>query len=1223
MSERTSHAPQESPKDAFNVARYFVEHPQIGWVLLVFTICWGLLAYLEIPRRKDPVFPVRMGLVLAPWPGVSALEVEQQLTKPLEEKIAENSSLHPSSSHAFGMRSISLPGLAVIYVQLDDTLKETKREFADIKQKLDSLAGRLPPGAGPVQFYNDFGDVTALMMTVASPRIDDAEISLRAQQVKKAIAVQRPADTANRVSIVYSFPSDVPAEHLRNGMSRFVQFAVRDGIISDPRPFSSAGFIAVDGTSAKTDAEIAAYIRDYLQAKIQTSTLHPDAWGPVVIRDPAQTEERIRQAAGNKYTYRQLDDFTDIIARALTNIPEASKYQRSGVIPEEIRLEYSQEKLSATALNPAQVIQAVQGHNTLSASGAMEAGGRYIFLRPAEGQGVVEGLGGLIVGHGATGSPFYLRDAVDIDRTYQTPARYLNFLTQPEPDGSWRRARAITVAVFMRTGYQSAAFGDSINQRLEAIKPLLPSDLIYTRTIDQPRQVKDSINLFMKSLIEAVILVILVSLIGFFEWRSALLMALAIPITLAMTFGFMWALGIDLQMVSIASLIIALGLLVDDPVVAGDAIKRSLAEGKPALTAAWLGPTQLSRAIMFATITNIAAYLPFLVLDGNNGTYIRSLPIVVSCSLVASRIVSMTFIPLLGYYLLRSKREVHVPLDQMTGVLGQYVRSVRWCILHRWKVLIVCCVGLLASFVPTILNFRTEFFPNDVQYWATVNVILPNNSSMARTDDVAQQVEQLIRKKAEQFGREYAQKGDSSTPLRSLSTFVGAGGPRFWFSIAPEFPQPNYAQIIIEIKDRELMPKLAEYLQPAVTAMIAGARVEVNQLGTGMVEYPVEIMISSYGAGGPSKEASAAEIRTLRRLAAEAEDIFRPLPQLQQVRTDWQDETLDLVLHIDADKARLAGFRDADVTGSVASALNGQFITQLREDDKQLPVVARLAPEEAARLSDLKNLYIFSSQGTKAVPLAQFAEFRPEMTTQRIVRRDRLRTISVIGRAKPGLLAADLLNAAKPKLKEFERRLPPGFRMEIGGEKAQEIKGFMENAVVMTISTIAIFLVLVLQFNNVYKALIVFATVPFGVAGAVIALDLKGYPFGFMAFLEIISLIGVIVSHVIVFFDFIEEMHETGAELETSLIMAGIMRMRPVMITVGATVLAFVPLALHGGPLWEPLCYAQMGGLTVAVFITLILMPVLYTIAVLDLKVVKWEEKPGHHASIPPTKLTD
>jgi multidrug efflux pump subunit AcrB len=282
----------------------------------------------------------------------------------------------------------------------------------------------------------------------------------------------------------------------------------------------------------------------------------------------------------------------------------------------------------------------------------------------------------------------------------------------------------------------------------------------------------------------------------------------------------------------------------------------------------------------------------------------------------------------------------------------------------------------------------------------------------------------------------------------------------------------------------------------------------------------------------------------------------------------------------------------------------------LREDNKQIPVVIRMAPEEAAQLGDLDNLYVYPARAAHPVPLSHLAEFAPELATTRIVRRDRFRTLSVVGRPKPGVLASEFLAAVTPQLEEFRRKLPPGYRLVVGGEKAKEVQGFGELAMVIAVSIAAIFVALVLQFNHVVKPLLVFAAVPFGVVGALAALFATGTPFGFMAFLGITSLVGVIVSHVIVFFDFIEEMHEAGEPLEKALVAAGILRLRPVMVTVGATVLALFPLALHGGPLWQPLCYSQIGGLTIATFVTLLLIPVLYSIVVLDLKLVAWD-RPG------------
>src|SRR5262249_10969036 len=273
-----------------------------------------------------------------------------------------------------------------------------------------------------------------------------------------------------------------------------------------------------------------------------------------------------------------------------------------------------------------------------------------------------------------SGAPLYLRDLFQVSRAYDSPPSYLTFYNHRGATGRWERSRAVTLAVQMRAGEKIGDFGAAVDAALGDLRRRLPEDLIIARTSDDPLQVEENVDLFMHSLYEAIALVVLVSLVGFWEWRSALLMALSIPITLAMTFGMMYLLGIDLQQVSIATLIIALGLLVDDPVVASDAIKRAMAIGHPPRIAAWLGPTKLATAILFATITNIVAYLPFLMLSGDTGKFLYSLPVVLTCSLVASRIVSMTFIPLLGYYLLRPKKERTIEERRQKGFAAFYYR---------------------------------------------------------------------------------------------------------------------------------------------------------------------------------------------------------------------------------------------------------------------------------------------------------------------------------------------------------------------------------------------------------------------------------------------------------------------------------------------------------------------------------------------------------------------
>src|SRR5262249_40994439 len=446
------------------------------------------------------------------------------------------------------------------------------------------------------------------------------EIALRAESIKKAIATIRLEKSAKskaaapRVTAIYCFPASVSPAAVRRSFDQFTNHAVKDGIFKDPHILQGAGFIGLDVDSSLSDADIRAYILKYVRQRLHVSELHPDAWGPVLIRDVQDTAKSMAAVAGDKYSYRELDDYTDLIARTLLGTPQASKYQRAGVLPEQIYLDYSQERLSAYDIQPSRLRDLLSARNIAMPGGTFEAGPKNVVIDPSGGIASERAMGDVIICSSSWGSPLYLRDLVNISRGYQSPAKYLNYYIYKDGAGHWRRSRAVTTAIFMRSGEQIGEFGKNIDAKLAAIKQILPADLMVVRTSDQPRQVRENIDLFMDALYEAIVLVVFVSLVGFWEWCSALLIALSIPITVAMTFGFAFALGIDLQQVSIASLIIALGLLVDDPVVAGDSVKRSLAEGEPSIVAAWLGPTKLAKAIMFATVTNIAAYLPFLML---------------------------------------------------------------------------------------------------------------------------------------------------------------------------------------------------------------------------------------------------------------------------------------------------------------------------------------------------------------------------------------------------------------------------------------------------------------------------------------------------------------------------------------------------------------------------------------------------------------------------------
>jgi multidrug efflux pump subunit AcrB len=1183
---------QEVIKSKRNTARFFVEKRHVSWVLLLATCFWGVYGYIKMPQRKDPEVQVRTAVALVPWPGASAEKVEQLVTKTVEEKIAGNAKVTK-------IESISRTGLAVIYVELDENLKETAKELDDIKLKLDSI-DNLPSGAGPINFIKDFGDTAALMLTVASPKTDDEEIGLRAKSVQSAIETER-ARTANpsdpsRFTLVFTVAGSVDPRMLRTPIEMFQAYVNEQGFASDLHIINGDRFIGFDGVSNKSDEELLAYTQQFVSEKLQSSEFHPDAWPPFVVRNPQETLAKLNAVAGDKYTYRQMDDFTDLIEKTLKTIPQVSKVQRNGNLDETVYLVYSQERLASYGIKPSNLENVLKGRNITTPGGQVNVQGKNVNLDPTGEFKSEREIGDVLVPAG-NGHTVYLRDLAHIVRSYETPARYLNYFNSRDAQGNWRRSRAVTLSVQMRSGEQIGEFGKQIDATLTGLKEQLPTDLIYARTSDQPLQVEESIDLFMKSLYEAIILVVLIALIGFWEWRSAMLMALAIPITLAMTFGFMYALGIDLQQISIGTLIIALGLLVDDPVVAGDAIKRDLALGHKRSVAAWLGPTKLATAILYATITNIVAYLPFLLIKGSTGEFLYTLPVVLTCSLVASRLVSMTFIPLLGYYLLRPKAEPTIQERRKKGFAAQYYRLGTWAINHRWKVMAAAFGFLLLGGV-IFSQLRTQFFPKDLSYLSYVDVWLPEDAPLSATNEAAAESERVIREVAAEYGQHHPESdGKPREVLKSLTTFVGGGGPRFWFSVSPELQQLNYAQIIIQVKDKHDTAHLVHPLQEALSARVPGARIDVRQLESGKaVGLPVAIRVSGQ------------DPQLLRSYAERVKGILEETTIAERVRDDWGDESFAVHLKTDPDRANIAGLTNHDVAMASLSATHGKEVTTLREGDKQIPVVARLRMEERAQLGDLRNLYVYAGEGTQKVLLRQVASTEYGMQTEKIRSRNQFRTITISTLPAEGRLASEVMSRARPKLKELQKELPAGYRMEIGGEEEDQVKGFKDLTIVLGVSVAMIFLALVFQFKNAVKPFIVFAAVPFGMVGALAALWVMGAPFGFMAFLGIVSLVGVIVSHIIVLFDFIEEKHAEGEPLIEALLDAGIMRLRPVLITVGATVIALFPLASHGGPIWEPLCYAQIGGLSVATFITLLLVPVMYAIFVLDLKLVRWEK---------------
>jgi multidrug efflux pump subunit AcrB len=443
--------------------------------------------------------------------------------------------------------------------------------------------------------------------------------------------------------------------------------------------------------------------------------------------------------------------------------------------------------------------------------------------------------------------------------------------------------------------------------------------------------------------------------------------------------------------------------------------------------------------------------------------------------------------------------------------------------------------------------------------------------------------------------------------IRSYTTFVGAGGPRFWLSIEPEQRSDNYAQILVHTASKEETASVVARLREKLPLQIPEARVRTQMLETGPpIGIPVQLRI--YGD----------DIQTLRDLSAQVKARMRAIPGTIDIHDDWGDPIFQMTLKIDSDRAALSGLTNHDIATTVGTGLSGLSISQLRERDKLIAIALRLRPSERSQLDDLFSLNVANVSSGVRVPLSQLASFQRQIITPKVRRRDHQRCITVRCDAVNGVLPSKIVKQVQDALPAQSSSratnaaanaisFPAGYRWEFGGEKFEQDKGFRSLAIALVVSFAAIYLALVVQFNSVTQPLLVYAAVPFGVVGGLIGLAIMGASFGFMAFLGVASLAGLIISHVIVLFDFIDERRKEGEPLRSAVVDAGLARLRPVLTTVLATVGGLIPLALEGGPLWEPMCYVQIAGMLVATLVTLVIVPVLFVIFVEDLHLVRWE----------------
>lgn len=949
-----------------------------------------------------------------------------------------------------------------------------------------------------------------------------------------------------------------------------------------------------------------------------------------IYQDPVMARQR-------PYSPRELEVIAERLKDEIKLLDAVADAQLYGVQHEAVYLEadvgtWSQLKLTTPILKAI-----LAQRNVVAPGGTIDGEFSRFGVKPSGEFNAIEELSRVAVGHNSLSLPVSLADVgIDVVRDYEDPPRTLTRYT----DANTSRP-CVTLVFTMKDGENITVLGEEVKTLLDrAHQTFLPPDVEVAVVSDQPRVVEDKVNDFVLNLLGAMVIVVLVPLL-LSGLRTALVMAAAIPVIMLTSVGAMRFFGVELEQVSIAALIIAMGILVDNAIQVCDNVQRHLREGRSRWDATVQGASQIGPPVLIATLTIIAAFLPMVIaLEGVTREYVYSLPVVVSLTLGISWVVAMTVTTRMAYRFIKPNTK-RAPLGRAVAWLvrlvprkwrrsvkestpndresqGLYMRLCGFCVQHKFLT-VGLAVLLLAGSTSLVVTglVGSQFFPNAARDQFVVDVYLPEGTPIHRTDEVCRRVEQII----SALGTEPGDDGMRPRRLRNTLSFVGGGAPRFYIALSPEPTASNYAQILVNTTGPEFVEQYVRDVRHAAwegipekgIKPIGGARVVPKKLILGK-PVPSPIAVRLFGPG-------FADIQTMRNHAEKLKQVFRASDNTWDVHDSWGDFGYQLNVNVASDRANLAGVTNATIAQTLYTYLSGYPLTTYREGDHQVPVYLRLPAAQRNSPEILRRVYVEGFLGK--VPLDAVAKVESVWEPAKIERYGLNRMIEVRARPEEGFLPNAVLGEVMPGMREIERQLPPGYRIEISGEQEETADGQRQVARSLGISLLLIVLCLIVQYNSLVKPLMILMTLPLATIGAVLGLYVTGNPMGFMANLGMLSLFGILLNAAIVYIEFaeilIKEKLEKGEGLAQAgerscsglsrevfhqcLVRAGKMRILPISLTTLTTVGGLIPLALYGGPLFESMAVVIIFGLLLATVLTLLVLPAIYAIFVENLRV--------------------
>ena len=879
------------------------------------------------------------------------------------------------------------------------------------------------------------------------------------------------------------------------------------------------------------------------------------------------------------FSYAEVKTFADDVRQQLLRVPDVAKVELFGVQDEKLYVEISQKRLAQLGLDLNQVLAQLGQQNAVESAGAVQTPLDVVQVRVAGQFNAIEDLRAMPI-RGSSGNQLRLGDIADIQRGYVDP---------PSIKVRHQGKEVIALGVSMAKGGDIIALGKSLATAAARIEKDLPAGIRLVQVQDQPKNVATSVNEFVKVLVEAVVIVLAVSFIAlgfhkrpepglplwrryYIDVRPGLVVGITIPLVLAVTFLAMNYWGIGLHKISLGSLIIALGLLVDDAIIAVEMMVRKMEEGYDKVRAATFAYEVTAMPMLTGTLITAAGFLPIGIARSVTGEYTFAIFAVTVIALVLSWLVSVYFVPYLGTLLLKAKPlpaagngqepDHHEHFD--TPFYRRFRGAVNWCVQHRW----ITIGATLLTFALGIVGMgrvQQQFFPDSSRPEILVALWSPEGTSFAASETVARRVEQRL----------MAEPGVSS-----VSTWVGSGVPRFYLPLDQVFPQTNVSQLIVLPGDLKVREALRVRLPALLAQEFPEVRGRVTLLPNGPpVPYPVMFRVVG------------TDPAVLRVQADEVKAVMRQSPNTRGVNDNWNESVKVLRLEVDQSKARALGVTSQSIAQASRTILSGTNVGQYREGDKLIDIVLRQPLDERNAITDLGNAYLPTASG-RSIPLTQIA--KPVFTWEPGVmwREGRSYAITVQSDIIEGLQGATVTNELLPALKALEAKWPQGYRIEVAGAVEESSKGSASIVVGVPIMLFLTFTLLMLQLHSFSRAMLVFLTGPLGIAGVAGALLVLNRPFGFVALLGVIALMGMIQRNSVILIDQIEQDRARGVPAWDAIVESAVRRLRPIVLTAAAAVLAMIPLSRS--VFWGPMAVAIMGGLIVATVLTLLALPAMY-----------------------------